>query len=121
MKTPPKLDEPLIAVTPEKRYTERKIQDATVTKVGRKYFTIQIKGSRLEEEFCLARWKRKGDNTHANFPILLFRTMQEMDDYYESKELSESLSKKLCYRSDWEKLSVDQLRQISEIVNKPTP
>jgi len=117
MKQPPQLDEALIAVTPEKRFSPRTIEDATVTKVGRKYFSVRIKGSHREEEFCLARWERKGENMHCNFPMLLFRSMVEMEDHFELIDLAEKLSKRLQYQSDWRKLDVEVLRQIEKLTS----
>lgn len=92
---------------------------ATVTKVGRKYFSCRFPSGNTED-FCLNRWERTGENCHHNRPILLFLTEEEARDRERALAMAGSLSKHLNYKSDWEKLSLADLEAINVIVFKQT-
>jgi len=117
MKPKPVVGETLIAVIPKRSYREREELRAEVIRVGRKYFTCRIGGA--AQEFHLSTWARSGVNMQANFPIYLYRTEQEMRDKEEAVRLSRDLSDQLKYQSDWEKLSITQLRAIKHIIETP--
>lgn len=87
-----------------------------VTKVGRKYFTVAIGDSGYGTEFVLETWKRSGENVHANFPINLFRTHEEMEDRNEKARLVKLISDNFRYHSDWATLDLVELREVTRVL-----
>jgi hypothetical protein len=113
----PVVGEILIAMTPKNRGAERKETQATVTKVGRKYFTCRVGVAHVD--FHLETWVRTGNNMHANFPIHLYRTEQEIRDSQDREALAGELSAKFKYFMDWKKLGITKLREIKRIIDTP--
>ena len=116
MKTKPTVGEILIAEIPAARFSEKKIHSATVTKVGRKYFSARFDGQHHEYEFIIETWRQSDYNANVNRPIYLYRTNREMEDRHEKNAIVKSMTEKFRYSSDWDKLDINQLRSISEII-----
>lgn len=86
-----------------------------VTKVGRKFFDVEF--GRITQTFNLSDWKRSGQNVQANFPTHLYLNEQECDDRILRDTIAGNLSAQLRHPMDWRKLTLEQVKQIHDIVN----
>jgi len=116
MKQKPIVGEQLLAEIPAGRHSERRLETATVTKVGRKYFSVLFDNSSRDEEFFISDWRRAGENTHCNFPINLYRSREEMDAKNEKSKLVRLMADNFRYSSDWNNLDLETLRGVTGLV-----
>lgn len=109
----------LLPVGNADRYTkhlpaEEKLQEATVTKVGRKYFYLDKHpldkfGNRYDEDH--RGYYQDVSEYSANYEVYLSK--QALVDKHERERLAKSIGN-VIYLG----LSLDQLRRISEIINE---
>ena len=89
----------------------------TVTKIGRKYFTVTTQ-SGLENEFDLVNWRRRGENVHSNSPIYLYPSEEHACKEEKVIVIAKTISEKMKWVSDWEKLELGELEAIAKILLK---
>lgn len=94
---------------------ENKIFEATVKTVGRKYVTLDDSwGSKYQT--CVNNYLTEVVN--CGWARMLFATEQAAKDYIEVKNLVLSINIKVSHSLD-SRYSLDQLRQINEILEHP--
>ena len=92
---------------------EQKIKKCKVTKVGRKYFTTDTPYQ--NNEWYISNW---GMKTNYCAGYKLYESSQEWEDEIERKRLASNISDTLRYSSDVQKLPIEKLRAINEILEE---
>lgn len=118
MKAAPFIGQKLYAKLHASRGAPPRFEWFTVTSVRRKFFECTNENN-WKQDFYISSWTRTGDNAHHNFPIYLYESEQECRDEERASKLARSLSNTLRYTGDWDKLTLDQLEKITEIVYQP--
>lgn len=95
------------------RYSQQKLAEYTVTKVGRKYFTIKREDSWVDHQFHLDTWKQK---TEYSPDMQLYTSIQEYEDEKERNDLLDKMFALFYARHLRINLSLEQLREIDKIV-----
>jgi hypothetical protein len=103
----------IVYLEPLAEWDEKGIIEAIVTKVGRKYFTVQLK-SQWELEFRLDDLKEK---TKYSSNYKAYFSKQEILDQYEKEELIIFIRR---YFGQYRTLPItlEKLRQIKEIIDE---
>lgn len=97
----------------------RRLSDAEVIKVGRKYVTVVPKGMCWEMRFS-HKWEGEPylvEDTDCGSPRMLFLSMAALDEYVETQEIR----RYICKAIDWSKIrrySLEQLRDIKKILER---
>lgn len=98
------------------RGVEASPREATVSKVGRKYFELEgIRNGRSSRKFDIETLK---DQTDTNYPYKLYETPQEIFALREREKLVQEVRKYFSGFTYQSKLTTDQLRRISDIINE---
>lgn len=95
---------------------EQELTPVVVTKIGRKYFTVQ-EGSRTHtaKQFHISSWREKS-NYAAN--AKLYETEQEWQDEEEARALSKTIYSAFEYGRNKTGISLSVLRKIMAIIKE---
>lgn len=121
MKPPPKVGQTLYSLNVGNaagRGREQILTPVIVTKVGRKYFTVErlMSDWKRPTEFRLAGWREETDCMASQ---RLYETEQEWEDEKEASSLNDAIGK--VFRQFGKTgLALDQLRKINAIINPAT-
>jgi hypothetical protein len=85
---------------------------ATVTKVGRKYF--EVSGGHFTDKFYNDRWTSARET---NYPYRAFPAIEEYNEEQEHNRLYQELSRAFKYHNQ-KKYSISQLRRIKAIIEE---
>jgi len=98
------------------RRAEQVLTPATVTKVGRKYFTCVRDGWNFGEEYHIEDWCEKTEYTASSY---LYATEKEWIDEKERNELHKTISEYFSiYGPSKKNMSLKMLRQIKELLER---
>lgn len=96
------------------RREEPEMKPVIVTKIGRKYFTVQPAGEEwLRREFFLDTWREK---TNHSGHVFLYESKQQWADEKESEALTLKFERLFSSRPN---LNLDQLKRIGAIIDEP--
>ena len=109
----PKVGQTLYSLNTGYRYRVSELEPVTVTKVGRKYFTIG-EGWRAQQ-FYIDTWQQKTDYTS---DIALYASPQEWEDEKETSEICSLIYTTFRYGNNPNKISLDKLRKIKDLIAK---
>ena len=96
-----------------RHFRHDKYVKATILKVARVFVTFKLEGSWHEDRY---RFKGRSLNGECNSGYIVYADEKELKDYYEACAIAKQITDKYRYSSDYEKLDVIKLRQISEIL-----
>lgn len=93
------------------RYGEQKLTPMVVTKIGKKYFTLENDG--FEVQFYLNSWKQKTNYCQDH---KLYETEQEYSDEKEGGDLCKKIFDAFRYGENTSQLTLSDLRKIDKIL-----
>ena len=100
------------------RNREHVLTEVTVSKVGRKYFTVTIDGrSYFDLSFHIDTWSQK---TEYSQDYCLYETKQEWEDEKESLKLYNKIKSSFNYSNNIKNLPLTSLKEIVSIINRDT-
>lgn len=94
---------------------ELKLEEAEVSKVGRKYFYVKVHGRWGEYKFYLDSWAEANESCMVSY--CLYSSPQEWEDEKERRHIHGDISHAFNYGGSG-CLSLEELRSISAIIKK---
>ena len=99
------------------RHRKQELKPVEVKKVGRKYFTVGDEGKGWwEQQYYIENWRTK---TEYSPDSRLYGTVREYEDEKETYRICKKLKDCFQYGRNNLSLSLDKLRNIESIVDKP--
>lgn len=87
---------------------------AVINKVARVFVTFTIDGYSCAEKL---RFHERTLRSEHNSGYVVFTSKESFDQHFEKIDLAKKISGKFRYPSDYEKLDIEKLKEISEILD----